>query len=171
MLASGPFEALVGQLELLDQDLVTARVETGSAVLARPRADELESHDHGLRPVQHVDLAVLAVCVDLAFEYGLAPRPQLSFLVDAALERDVAPADLSRELLWQRQALRRGGRVVDHMRLGREARDLCEVAGGLRAAERELVDEVPDGLLHRGFCHVRPPLLSGWLIRSPAAAG
>src|SRR4051794_24592085 len=86
-----PLVALVGQLQLLDGDLVVARVGRRPGELARPGGLELPLRHRIALLVEHGDEAVLAGYSHVALLDELAPFPQIHRVGDAALEGDVVP--------------------------------------------------------------------------------
>src|SRR5450432_3025472 len=114
---SHPREALVADLDLLDGDLVAARVQGGARVLDGPPLIEAPGRDRRAAVVDQRDAAVGARLVGTLLDDLLAPLPDVEGLVDAALERDVRPLDLARHLARDRTAVVVDRLVLDDRRL------------------------------------------------------
>ena len=80
-------EALVGELEGLDRDLVAARVERGALDLHGPRVAEQPTHDGLPLLVEQRDRHVAAL--NLAVTHRLPPLEEVGAAGDAALQLDV----------------------------------------------------------------------------------
>src|SRR5690349_7417507 len=123
--------AFVCDLQLLDGDLVVARVGAGSSQLAWPGVNEVPAGDLGAVLAVHDDRAILAGVVDLALPDHLAPLPHIHRVGDAALERDIVPLHPPGHLLDDELTFRAAGLVLDDLVLAAQARALAESAHDL----------------------------------------
>src|SRR5688500_1093123 len=89
-----PFDAFVGELEKLDQDLIALRVEVARVVLHRPSVGDYEASGFRLPAfIKDADGDVLAALADKADRDVVVPLEQLERIGarrEAALQRDIA---------------------------------------------------------------------------------
>src|SRR4051812_24930572 len=93
---SGPFDALVRELERLDRQVAGLGFEVGSGPLRDPRVEEVPAHLLLARAVAQHDRTMLAL--EAAVGGVLVPLPQLPVIRDAALEHEVRVLRLTGEL-------------------------------------------------------------------------
>src|SRR5579884_2197482 len=91
-------QALVGDLDRLDDHLVTARVHTRSFPLAGPPVLEVVADHLGSLVVVSDDRAILPGALDVPVQYLLAPVPEALVVDDAALQDNVAPLGVTGDL-------------------------------------------------------------------------
>src|SRR3954454_3320316 len=136
-IALHPLEALVADGHRLHGHLVGAGVHRRARVLGRPRLHERVGGDRRAVVVDQLERAVGARGVGTLGLDLVAPLPQALVDVDPALELDVRPLHVARDLHDHREAVGVDLLVLDDLVLGVQARALAELARGLLAAHRE----------------------------------
>ena len=127
----------MADLDLFEGDLVRRRVQGSAAVLDRPALDELVRRDDRALVVQKLNRAVDARGVGALLRDLVTPLPQLEVLVHPALEGEVRPLCVARDLPRDRVPVVVDRLVLDDLGLGLESRDLAEDANLLVSADLE----------------------------------
>src|SRR3954451_9190767 len=134
-IALHPLEALVADRHRLHRHLVRAGVHRRARVLGRPRLHQRVRGDRRPVVVDQLQRAVGARGVGALRLDLVAPLPQALVDIDPALELDVRPLDVARDLDDVRVAVGVDLLLLDDLLLGVQAGHLAELPDRLATAD------------------------------------